>query len=410
MAYIPPNPNGQATSANSAPVVVASDQSNLPTNTKQLNGVTVSVGNGTTDTGSQRVTLSSDSTGQVKLAAGANAIGSISNTGFAANQGTAAAITAGWPMIGGELADTTGTFTNATQTTSVTSTSFDGYSTVIVSINGTYGTATGVFEISDDGGTTWYSVNAARTDGSAIETGYTSLTNTNRMWTLSVSGADQFRVRSTAVASGTANIRLSIESMPTPEAASVNAYQTTGTNLHVVTDATSTTAVTQATGTNLHAVIDSGTITTVGAVTAITNALPAGANIIGKAGIDQTTLGTTNNVTTSGFDGTNYQKTKALTDGTTNVVQSASTATASNVSGSATNVTLLSANAARKGGSIFNDSTALLYVKFGTTASTTSFKVILSASAYFEIPAGYTGRIDGIWASATGTARIDEET
>lgn len=41
----------------------------------------------------------------------------------------------------------------------------------------------------------------------------------------------------------------------------------------------STTTVTQATGTNLHTVVDSGTIT---AVTAITNALPAGTNAIGK--------------------------------------------------------------------------------------------------------------------------------
>lgn len=39
--------------------------------------------------------------------------------------------------------------------------------------------------------------------------------------------------------------------------------------------------VRQATGTNLHAVIDSGTITTVSAVTAISNALPAGTNNIG---------------------------------------------------------------------------------------------------------------------------------
>lgn len=138
------------------------------------------------------------------------------------NQGTAAAVGSGWPIIGGELADTTGTFTNATQTTSVTSGSFDGYSTVILSINGTYGTATAVFEVSDDGGTTWYSVNAARSDGSAVETGYTSLSNTNRMWVLNASGADEFRVRSTAVASGTVNVRISIESMTTSEATSVS--------------------------------------------------------------------------------------------------------------------------------------------------------------------------------------------
>jgi hypothetical protein len=54
--------------------------------------------------------------------------------------------------------------------------------------------------------------------------------------------------------------------------------------------------VKQAPGTNLHMVVDSGTITTVSAVTAITNALPAGTNLMGKVGLDQTTPGTTNAV------------------------------------------------------------------------------------------------------------------
>ena len=45
------------------------------------------------------------------------------------------------------------------------------------------------------------------------------------------------------------------------------------------------------------------TVTTVGAVTAITNALPAGTNLLGKMGIDQTTPGTTNKVSI-GTDGT----------------------------------------------------------------------------------------------------------
>lgn len=200
---------------------------NQSVNVSQINAVTPLMGNGVTGTGSQRVTISSD------------------NTAFSvnANQGTAAALTAGWPVIGGELADTIGTFTNATQTTSVTTSSFDGYSTVVVSINGTYGTATGVFEVSDDSGTTWYSVNAARSDGSAVETGYTSLTNTGRMWTLSVSGADEFRVRSTAVASGTVNVRISVESMPTPEAATVSVYQATASNLNATVVGTGTFSV-----------------------------------------------------------------------------------------------------------------------------------------------------------------------
>lgn len=71
-----------------------------------------------------------------------------------------------------------------------------------------------------------------------------------------------------------------------------------GTNVigHVIADSGSTTAVTgsvtvvQGTGTNLHTVLDSGVLTS------ITNALPVGANVIGKVSIDQTTPGTTNAV------------------------------------------------------------------------------------------------------------------
>jgi hypothetical protein len=86
----------------------------------------------------------------------------------------------------------------------------------------------------------------------------------------------------------------------------------------------------------------------------------------------------------------------------------AGTATLSNISASASSVTLLSANAARLGATILNDSAALLYVKFGTTASASSHTVQLVTGAYYEVPANYTGRIDGIWASATGSARVTE--
>lgn len=91
---------------------------------------------------------------------------------------------------------------------------------------------------------------------------------------------------------------------------------------------------------------------------------------------------------------------------------SAGTATLSNVSTSGTSATLLSANARRLGATIYNDSSVVLYVKFGTTASSTSFTVAMAAGAYYEIPIGavYTGRIDGILASSTGTARVTELT
>ena len=87
------------------------------------------------------------------------------------------------------------------------------------------------------------------------------------------------------------------------------------------------------------------------------------------------------------------------------------TGTQSSVASSASNVTLLAANAARKGASIFNDSTTNLFVKFGATASTTSFAVKMIPFSYFELEFPcYTGIIDGIWDTANGSARVNEMT
>jgi hypothetical protein len=86
------------------------------------------------------------------------------------------------------------------------------------------------------------------------------------------------------------------------------------------------------------------------------------------------------------------------------------TGTSTNVASSASSVTLLAANTSRFGAMIFNDSTAVLYVKLGATASATSYTVKMDAGDYFEVPYEYTGIIDGIWASATGSARITEVT
>ena len=65
---------GSATSANSTPVVIASDQANVPTNEAQINGVTPLMSNGVSGTGSQRVNIASDNT--VLPAVGAGATGS----------------------------------------------------------------------------------------------------------------------------------------------------------------------------------------------------------------------------------------------------------------------------------------------------------------------------------------------
>lgn len=83
------------------------------------------------------------------------------------------------------------------------------------------------------------------------------------------------------------------------------------------------------------------------------------------------------------------------------------TATLANVSSSATNVTLFAAKSTAVGRTIWNDSTAVLYVKFGATASTTSYTVQIAAGGYYEFPQPtYAGQVDGIWASANGAARV----
>lgn len=91
-------------------------------------------------------------------------------------------------------------------------------------------------------------------------------------------------------------------------------------------------------------------------------------------------------------------------------LQRSSTATLSNVSDSDSNQTLLTANANREGVIIVNDSTATLYIKYGATASTSSFTYKVAPGATFEMPVPiFTGQLDGIWSSnASGAARITE--
>lgn len=120
----------------------------------------------------------------------------------------------------------------------------------------------------------------------------------------------------------------------------------------------------------------------------------------------------------NGVTGTGSLRVTLASDTTSNsnpflvTPNTSSTATLSNVASSATSVTLLSSNAARKGMTIFNDSTQVLYVKFGTTASATSYTVQIASMGYYELPffGLYTGRIDGIWAAANGNARMTEMT
>jgi len=135
-----------------------------------------------------------------------------------------------------------------------------------------------------------------------------------------------------------------------------------------------------------------------------TNSLPTGDAIARAIFVRQT-------------DGTNNATIKAASvtavaadTGIVVAPRASATGTQTSVASSATSVQLLAANTARMGTIIFNDSTQVCFVKLGTTASSTSFAYRLTSNSTLEVPYGYTGRIDAIWASANGNARITEMT
>jgi hypothetical protein len=85
-------------------------------------------------------------------------------------------------------------------------------------------------------------------------------------------------------------------------------------------------------------------------------------------------------------------------------------AVCTSVSAAVADTSLLASNKYRKGATVVNDSTAVLYVKFGTGASTTSYTVRMTSYSYYEVPFGYNGALNGYWSVATGSARITEVT
>lgn len=77
-----------------------------------------------------------------------------------------------------------------------------------------------------------------------------------------------------------------------------------------------------------------------------------------------------------------------------------STASLTSLASAATSAQLLAANTSRKGLTLFNTDANGVYVKYGTTASATSFTVLIPTNGYWEMPEPiYTGRIDAIWAA-----------
>ncbi len=210
---------------------------------------------------------------------------------------------------------------------------------------------------------------------------------------------------------------------------------------HVITDAGSvtnatlqagsTTTVTQATGSNLHTQVDAGAAiigkvgidqTTPGTTNGVqvVAALPAGTNIVGKVTTDQTTPGTTDLVhaaqqgTWTIQPGNTANTTAWKVDGsavTQPVLATSATATLTQIASSATTVSLLVLNTLRKGYSAYNDSTQIAYIAHAATASTTAYTVQVPSQGFYEqLNTAYTGPVSALWASANGSMRLTEYT
>lgn len=256
-----------------------------------------------------------------------------------------------------------GSLTAAAQTIAMDDEGVDPHTvgvTISVEVSGTYADAVLAFEAQTNSGA-WAPVAGVRSDGKGQHT-TEALTNAAYFWTFTVPtnfGYTHFRVRCVSITSGSADVRMITSEWPGPKV-------------------------------NSTTLVDGATVATTRSWTLSTFTDSVNVQLYDSAGNGITML-----------DGANL--------GTKQ--KQASAATLTNVNDSATSVTLLSSNSSRMGATIHNDSAEILYVKFGTTASLTDYTVKMIADAYYEVPFGYTGRLDGIWAAnSTGAARITELT
>lgn len=79
------------------------------------------------------------------------------------------------------------------------------------------------------------------------------------------------------------------------------------------------------------------------------------------------------------------------------------------VAASAIVQTFLAADVNRKGFTVYNAATGVLFLKLGTGASEASYTLQIAAGGYFETPFGYVGAVTGVWAvGSTGFATVTE--
>ena len=244
----------------------------------------------------------------------------------------------------------------------------------------------GSLDSTDGNDGTWFNIQAVRTDANTVATttGVLALainTGATYAWELSVNAYQWVRVRSTAYTSGqyvVTIVRGTYATEPIPAIQS-----------HGVSGNVATTMAASATGSPAKA----------------EDAVHAS----GDVGVFALAVRNDNAATAPTSANGDYSQLSVDGNGALFTREKVSiTPAVTRVTSVATTTTLLAANASRRLATIFNESTSVLYIKFGATASTTSYTTQIAAGGYYEIPGFYSGAIDGIWASANGAAQITE--
>lgn len=131
---------------------------------------------------------------------------------------------------------TTGTLTAAAQTVSNVNNPIGSDNLAIVGLNGTYGGASVVFEVTRDA-TTWYGLQANRQNTPSVDTSTVSISdNSTTSWKLDITGWNLVRVRCIGISSGTINVEINTSSQPFPLA--VNNITVTNGGAQTVTTLT----------------------------------------------------------------------------------------------------------------------------------------------------------------------------
>lgn len=85
-------------------------------------------------------------------------------------------------------------------------------------------------------------------------------------------------------------------------------------------------------------------------------------------------------------------------------------AASTTVPSSATSVPILAANTGRKGATVWNASTATLYLDVDGVVTATDYAIKLDPGGYYEVPYGFQGALSGIWSAVNGSALVREYT